>query len=898
VTAHPKKKLIEVGLPLDAVNKEALREKSIRRGHPSTLHLWWARRPLAACRAVLFAQLVDDPSADPHRFPTQQKQDAERERLFKIIRRLVLWENTTNEEVLQEARAEIRRCNPNLPTILDPFAGGGSIPLEAQRLGLPVIAADLNPVAALINRAMIELPPKFANQRPIHPSDTGTLDLDVRGPVRGLVEDVAWYGRWMNQQAEARVGNLYPPAKTTSGPATVIAWIWAHTVTCPNPACRSTMPLVNSFSLSKKRDLEAWISPTPKPSDKRVDFEVKAGPGCPSGGTVTRSGATCLACGSAVSLVYVRAEGKEGRMGRQLVCTIAEGDRRRLFLSAQADQVEAAQVERPHDVPTTELAHNPRAMTTTNYGITEHWQLFTDRQLVLLNTFTDLVNEARRKVIADGGSEAYADAVATYLGLSIGRLANRSSSQSFWNPNRDTVEQVFARNALPMMWVYAEGNPFSNSSGNYLGQLDYLVDALSTVPAKGKGHAEVADAANPPPRPPVVIATDPPYYDNLPYADLSDFFYVWLRRCLRTVHPDLFATLLVPKDQELIAEPARQGSWDAAAAFFEKGLQRAFESFRVASVPGIPFTLFYAFKQAETEDGSTASTGWETMLQGLLNAGCMVTGTWPIRTEQAGGLREHGRNSLASSIVLVCRPRAIDAGTTDRTGFLAELRRDLPGAVTEMQREGIAAVDLAQSAIGPGVAVFSRHDRVLEADGTPMRVRSALELINQVLDEILDEQVGDVDADTRWAIAWFDEYGFGAGPYGRAETLSKAKNASIDGLARAGVIKQTPGRVRLLRRDELPADYDPATDRRPTVWEATQHLVRALERGGQPSAAVLFARLGDSADGALQLAYRLYAIADRRQRADEAGAYNALVASWSEIQRLAQSLPTETLPGI
>ena len=898
MTDQPKKKLIEVGLPLDAINREALREKSIRRGHPSTLHLWWARRPLAACRAVLFAQLVDDPSSDPERFPTQEAQDAERERLFDIIRRLVLWENTTSESVLDEARAEIRRCNPELPTILDPFAGGGSIPVEAQRLGLPVIAADLNPVAALINRAMVELPPKFAGQAPVHPPDSTKLDLPVRGAARGLVEDVAWYGHWMNEQAEQRIGKLYPTVDTPSGSATVIAWIWARTVKCPNPACGSTMPLLNSYAVSKRAGKLAWLEAKPDRSKKRVDFAVRLGKGCPSGGSVTRTGAICLVCDSTVPLTYVRDEARNGRMGRQLLCTIAEAHRRRLYVEADPDQVSAADVERPTDVLTTSLPTHALGFRVQNYGITEHWQLFTDRQLVLLTTFAELVGEARAKVVADGGSEEYADAIATYLGLSIGRLANRSSSQSFWNPNGEKVEQVFARNALPMIWVYAEANPFSDSSGNYLGQLGYLVDALANVPARGEGRAERADAANPPDRPPVVVATDPPYYDNVPYADLSDFFYVWLRRCLRTIHPDLFATVLVPKDEELIAEPARQGSWEAAAAFFEKGLQRAFESFRAGSVPGMPFTLFYAFKQAETENGSTASTGWETMLQGLLNAGCMVTGTWPIRTEQAGGLREHGRNSLASSIVLVCRPRSIDAGTTDRKGFLAELRRDLPSAVAEMQREGIAAVDLAQSAIGPGIAVFSRHERVLEADGSPMRVRSALELINQVLDEILEEQVGDVDPETRWAIAWFDEYGFGGGPYGRAETLSKAKNASIDGLARAGIVHQTPGRVRLLGRGELPDAYEPASDRRPTVWEATQHLVKALEEGGESRAAALLARLGATGDAARELAYRLYAVADRRGRAEEAGAYNALVASWHDIQKLAQTLPTETLPGI
>lgn len=897
MTDQPKKKLIEVGLPLDAINEAGLREKRIKSGHPSTLHLWWARRPLAACRAVLFGQLVDDPSAHPERFATQEAQDAERERLFDIIRRLVVWENTTNEAVLEEARVEIRRCNPDLPTILDPFAGGGSIPLEAQRLGLPVIAADYNPVAALINRAMVELPPRFADQPPVHPKDSTKLDLAVQGRIRGLVEDVAWYGHWMNRQAEARIGNLYPTVKTPAGDATVIAWIWARTVTCPNPACGSTIPLVNSFSLARKPGRTVWLDAVPDAGRRSVDFIVRSGAGCPSGGTVTRSGALCLVCGTTTGLAHVRAEASAGRMASQLLCTVAEGHRQRVYVPADDEQVAASQVARPEDAPDTLLSTHSQYMGPPKYGLPTHADLFTNRQLVLLSTFVDLVAEARNKVVADGGSEEYADAVATYLGLSIGRLANRSSSQCFWDPG-EKVNQVFARNALPMIWVYAETNPFSTSSGNYLGQLEYLVDALTKMPARAEGRGERADAANPPTRPPVVVATDPPYYDNVPYADLSDFFYVWLRRCLRNIHPDLFATVLVPKDEELIADVTRHPTRDAAAGFFEARLQRAFQTFREGSISETPFTVFYAFKQAEAENGATASTGWETMLQGLLNAGCMVTGTWPIRTEQAGGLREHGRNSLASSIVLVCRPRAVDAGTTDRTGFLAELRRDLPSAVAEMQREGIAAVDLAQSAIGPGIAVFSRHERVLEADGSPMRVRSALELINQVLDEILEEQVGDVDPETRWAIAWFDEYGFGGGPFGRAETLSKAKNASIDGLARAGIVHQTPGRVRLLGRNELPDDYDPAADRKPTVWEATQHLVKALEEGGESRAAALLARLGANGDSARELAYRLYAVADRRGRAEEAGAYNTLVASWHDIQKLAQALPAETLPGI
>ncbi|MEZ5142215.1 MAG: DUF1156 domain-containing protein [Acidimicrobiales bacterium] len=890
------KKLIEVALPLDAINREAAREKSIRHGHPSTLHLWWARRPLAACRAVLFAQLVDDPSAHPEEFPTEEAQEKERQRLFGIIERLVKWENSTNEDVLEEARAEIRKsCGDDPPPILDPFAGGGSIPLEAQRLGLKAYASDLNPVAVLINKALIEIPPKWADQPPVHPRDEGRLDTQTWKGAQGLAEDVRYYGQWMRDKAERLIGHLYPKVTLPDGSkATVIAWIWARTVTCPNPACGSTMPLLNSYALSKRRGREAWLRPVLSDPGNPVTFEIVSGPGCPSGGTVTRSGATCLACGSVAKLPYVRAEAKSGRMGRQLLCTIAEGNRRRVYLDPDRSQEDASAVARPDDAPSTELAHNPRAITAPNYGITEHWQLFTDRQLVLLDTFCNLVGAARESVVADGGNPEYAGAVATYLGLSIGRLANRSSSQSFWNPNRDTVEQVFARNALPMIWVYAEANPFSESSGNYLGQVDYLVGALRNVPACCQGRADQADAAHPPDRGSVVIATDPPYYDNVPYADLSDFFYVWLRRCLRDVHPDLFTTLLVPKNEELIAEPARQGSWHAAAAFFEDGLQRAFLAIRESSVPGMPFTVFYAFKQSETDggDGSTASTGWETMLQGLLNAGCTVTSTWPVRTEQSGGLREHGRGALASSIVLTCRARSASAGITDRRGFIEALRADLPRALREMQQGSVAPVDLAQAAIGPGMAVFSRFVRVLEPSGEAMRVRAALALINQVLDEVLAEQEGDFDPETRWAIKWFSQHGFDAGPFGDAETLCKATGTAVNGMQRSGILDSKAGKVWLIERAGLPPEWDPATDDRVPVWEATQHLVKALDEGGEAAAADLLARLGGVGETARDLAYRLYAICDQKKWAKEAGAYNALVTSWPEIKRKAGEGPT------
>lgn len=888
------RKLIEVALPLEAINRESAREKSIRHGHPSTFHLWWARRPLAACRAIIFASLVDDPSSHPELFPTDEAQEDERQRLFRIIEDLVKWENTTNEIVWGAARAEIMRsCDRHPPAVLDPFCGGGSIPLEAQRLGLEAHASDLNPVAVLITKALIELPPKFAGRPPVHP-DAGRLSTGGWKDAQGLADDVRHYGTWMRDEAKRRIGCNYPtvtlPPRLGGGQARVITWLWARTVPCPNPACGSVMPLLNSMTVSGRKGRQAWLVPVPDRARRRVGFQVHEGEGDPKSGSVTRSAATCLVCGTSVPLATVRALAKAGNLGSQLICTVAEGERRRLYLEASEDQVAASRLPRPPDIPRTELSYNPRAITTPNYGITQHWQLFTDRQLVTMATFCDLVAEARSRIVADGAAEAYVNAVTTYLGLCIGRLANRCSSQSFWHVGRETVEQVFGRNALPMIWVYAEANPFSDSSGNFLGQVDYLANALERVPARGSGTVRQVDAAAPGAfGGPALICTDPPYYDNVPYADLSDFFYVWFRRCLTTIEPNLFSTILVPKSQELIAEPARQGNWEAAAAFFESGLRKAFQNMLAAQDDAYPLTLFYAFRQAEDAgDGAGhVSTGWETMLQGLLDAGATITGTWPVRTEQPGGLREVGRAALASSIVLVCRPRPRSAALATRREFLAALKAELPQALRQLQQGNVAPVDLAQASIGPGMAVFSRFARVVEADGSAMSVRAALGLINQVLEEILVEQEGDLDPESRWAVAWFEECGTEPGSFGKAETLSKAKNTAVNALVQAGVVRSRGNEVQLLGPTQLAEDWDPISGRRLTVWEVTQHLVRILDRGGEAKAAILLGNIGGLGEVARELAYRLYSICERKKWAKEALAYNSLVVAWPEIVRLA-----------
>jgi putative DNA methylase len=893
-------KLIEVALPLDVINREAAREKSIRHGHPSTLHLWWARRPLAACRAVLFAQLVDDPSAHPDLFPTPEAQELERERLFDIIRRLVPWEASNDEKVLDEARAEIRRCYPDgPPPIVDPFCGGGSIPLEAQRLGLDVHASDLNPVAVLINKALIELPPKFSGRPPVRPDDGSELK-GTRSWTRaqGLAEDVRWYGRWMRDEAERRIGNLYPKAALPDGTsATVIAWLWARTVTCANPACRATMPLARSFWLGKKKGKETWVNPVPDATAKRVCFEIGHGPkGPPVDGTVVRTGAICLVCSSPVPLEHIRAEGRAGRMGQQLMAVVAEGDRQRIYLPPTSEHEQAAQVSRPIDVPDTELPEQALGFRVQAYGMTHHADLFTARQLTALCTFSDLVSEARSRVLADSGNDAdYADAVATYLSFLVGKAADRNSAICSWDssPSKETPRSTFARQAIPMTWDLAEGNLFANASGNWADATQFeslMVERL------GFGYPAVVQQADATRRSfaGLVVSTDPPYYDNIGYADLSDFFYVWLRRSLRSSHPALLGTMLTPKSEELVATPYRfEGSKQRAEEHFEAGFRSVFRHAAEQGRGDTPITIFYAFKQSESQDdevSSSASTGWEKMLQGLVDNQLMVTGTWPMRTELANRMLSSGTNALASSIVLVCRPRPSTAGVTDRRGFLQRLKARLGHDLRVLQSGGIAPVDLAQAAIGPGMAVFSSYAKVVEPTGEPMTVRTALALINQVLDEVSAEQEGEFDEDTRWAIAWYSEYGHDDGPYGRADDLARAKNVSVDGLVRAGIVKAGAGKVRLLDREELDPAWDPSSDNRVTVWEVCQHLIHRLDDGAE-SAGELLARVGGLGDAARDLAYRLFQIAESKKWAKEAGPYNALAAEWPELTRVASMGP-------
>ena len=909
------KKLIEVALPLDAINAASAREKSIRHGHPSTLHLWWARRPLAAARAVIWSSLVDDPSSHPEEFPTEEEQAAERERLFRILEDLVVWENSNDERVLAAAKAEIRKSmGDDLPPLLDPFAGGGAIPLEAQRLGLESYAQDLNPVAVTINKAMIEIPPLFAGKPAVNPGARRREGMESWEGNNGLAGDVEYYGNWMKDEAARRIGGLYPkvklPAEQGGGEATVIAWLWARTVRCPNPACGHEAILVRSFDLSKKKGKEWHVEPICQGGEVR--FGVAPGKATREG-TVNRKGATCVHCGAPINFDHVREESREGRMGARLMAVVAEGKGGRIYIAPDETQVAAADVPVPEDYPQGKLAYYPGHLNTNVYGLDEFWKLFTNRQLTALTTFSALVAEAQAKAEADAaaaglpddgvglddgdrGARAYGEAVGVYLAFVLDKMTDYHSSICSWNAGRDQTRNVFGRQAIPMTWDYAENNPICDSSGSMSNMLEWVIKVLHGLPLNSKqGTVRQFDAQSDNGMRGIMVSTDPPYYDNIGYADLSDFFYVWLRQSLRGTYPKLFSTMLVPKHEELVATPYRENRGKRGARdFFEEGMFSTFKKVYEYAREDVPVTIYYAFKQSETETAndveSTASTGWETMLSAIIRAGFSITGTWPMRTEKPGRTIGNGANALASSIVLVCRKRAEGAPMGTRRDFVGALKRELRGALDDLRMSNIAPVDLAQSAIGPGIGVYSRYSKVLEADGGPMTVRSALAIINQEIDAYFSDQDGELDRESRFCVELYAQCAFNDIKFGEADVLARAKNVSIEGLEDKGLLAAAKGNVHLLTREEICEKYDLAA---PT-WLNTQLLTRAMETGGVEASAQLARMMpGGTAEHAKALAYRLFTIADKKGWQQEAFAYNSLVSAWGEIQARAAQLAAE-----
>jgi len=911
VTTAPKKKLIETSLPLEVINAETARESNVRHSKPATLHHYWARRPHVNTRAVLFAQLVDDPSSRPEEFPTQETQDAERARLHALMQRLVVWEDSNDESLLAQARHEIRRSNEGqLPALLDPFAGGGAIPLEAQRLGLEAHASDLNPLAVLINKALVEIPPKFAGRPPVFPYAAETRTGWRR--VEGLAEDVARYGDWMRNQARERIGDLYPVVTAPGGTEhPVIAWIWARTVKSPNPANPIEVPLVRSWWLCKKKGKEAWVHA--EVIDGEMHYEVRHdanGPHADEDGTIKHGkGAWSVVDGTPFTYDYIRDAGKRGEIGAHLIAVVAEGVRGRVYVTPTPEQVAAAKVIRPDSGIDADVPTNPRWFSPPAYGLTKFSDLFTNRQLVALTTLSDLVGEARERALADAleagmgtgdrledggvGAEAYADAVATYLAMAVDKLVDLNNSLTRWSKTAQCPLQLFSRHAVPMVWDFPESNPLGSASGSFAVILDGFARAMTgnlfspaDTPA---GTVRQADAMT---RnyTGLAVSTDPPYYDNIGYSDLSDFFYVWLRRSLSSIHSKTVATMLTPKAEELVANPYRHDGRKGAQEFFIKGFNSVFARIRETANLTLPLTVYYAYKQQDASGDGTSSTGWHTLLDGLIEAGWEVTATWPMRTERSARIISFGTNALASSIVLACRPRAEDAPATTRRAFVAALKSELPEALRRLIQGSIAPVDLAQAAIGPGISVFSRYSRVREADGSDMSVRDALLLINSTLDEVIGEQESDFDPDTRFAVKWYRQYGWNQEHSGIADQLARSSDTSIPALERGGIFEAKGGKARLLAPSHLEGAWDAAADEHVSVWEATVRLAAVMAKDGADKVAELLPSVQTrvNLDAVKELGFLLFHEAEKKKDTKDAIVFNGLVSAWGDVNEQAR----------
>ena len=942
------KKLIEVALPLDDINVAAAREKSIRHGHPSTLHLWWARRPLAAARAVIFAQMVNDPGYQQDggfKYGVNKREaEIKREKLFQIIRDLVKWENTNNQEVLNRAREAIKASwretcqlnrnhpqaaelfNPKkLPAFHDPFAGGGAIPLEAQRLGLESYASDLNPVAVMINKAMIEIPPKFAGQVPVGPLPKGERQQNILedwSGAKGLAEDVRRYGHWMREEAFKRIGHLYPKVKITDEmivqrpdlkaytgeELTVISWIWARTVKSPNPGfSQCDIPLASTFILSSKKDKYAWVEPIIEKQSFKFVIHTTSPPANAKKGTKLGRGANfnCLYSNTIVDAKYVYGQALNGKMHQRLMAIVVEAKNKRLYLNPDSLHENIASGIDVNWSPSVQMPDNPRWFSPPKYGMKSYGDLFTSRQLATLGLFCDLVNEVREKVLRDScdifpmsdirrlseggtGSIAYADALASYMGLNVSKSTRFITQLSFWRADEGKLSRAFGRQAIAMTWDFAETNPFSSTGGDIAGLAKGTADVLLKSTSTIQGFSEQFDAQNQKISTLKVVSTDPPYYDNIGYADLSDYFYVWLRRTLRDIHPRLFSTLAVPKAEELVATPYRHGSKSEAELFFLNGMQEAMGNLSKQSHPSFPVSIYYAFKQSETKDSETSNTGWETFLEAVIQSGFEIVGTWPVRTEGATRMNSMGTNALASSVVLVCKKREGHSESISRREFQRELRDKMPDALETMiggetGNTPIVPVDLAQAAIGPGMAIYSKYAAVLNQDGTRMSVHEALILINRSITDYLNPDSGNFDADTLFCDDWFSQYGWSQGQFGEADTLARAKGTSVEGVRDAGVIEAGGGKVRLLKWSEYPSDWDPKTDSRTPIWEACHQLIRVLNQEGESASGGLLARMPERGEPIRQLAYHLYTLCERKKWAEDARAYNELIGSWHAI---------------
>ncbi len=911
-TTSYKKKLIEVAMPLEAINKAAIKEKSnpFLKGHPRSIHQYWARRPITAARGILFAQLVDDPSSHPEKFTTEEEQQQERDRLFHIMEELIIWENSTNEEVLKRANAEIlKSAEGEIPTIYDPFSGGGSIPMEAQRLGLPACGSDLNPVAVMIGKAMIEIPPLFKDMKPLHPG--GPEKIQYKN-AEGLAEDVRFYSAWMHEKITERIEHLYPraelPAQLGSGQANVVAWIWARTVPSPDPAFQNiNVPLVSTFVLSSRAGKRVILRPIISKEERKVTFEVVYDPSQPefdnakSGNKVSRGGNfTCMLSGASITADYIKEAGKKSQIGQQLIGIVGENEKRKVYISANNLHEKAANINRI-EVDGVALPDKALGFSAQLYGNKEFEDLFSNRQLFALSQMVDLNKELYEEIKSAVSSdhpfsaEDYAKSICVYIGLAICKLTDYSNMLCSWNNKNENIRQLFSMQTIPMSWDFAEVNLCSRML-NIQTMASNITHAFANLGCGGNGFVFNKDAKTPDfYSAGQVISTDPPYYDNIAYADLSDFFYGWMKKLFGDYYGDLFSFISTPKEDELIADQFRRGSKENAENYFTNGMTAALQSMASLTSTKYPSTIYYAFKQSEIEIEGISSTGWATFITAVIRAGYSIVGTWPMRMERESRTRGIGSNALATSIVLVCRKREVALGSITRAEFIRQLKTELPTAIADLKAANIAPADIPQSSIGPGIGIFSRYQKVLESDDSPMSVKTALQLINREL----GEEEGDYDPETSFALTWFEQNGFNVGNFGMANNLATAKGIAVNSLVNAGIAQASGGKFGLFNRDSLKESWDPADDSRVTIWECCQYLIRRLENRGEFEAAKLMKAMGsERAEAAKELAYALYDIAaNKRRDATEATAYNGLIAVWSELSMQAANVTDTDMRG-
>lgn len=881
-----KSKLIEVALPLDEINAACKAYKDRKVGTIRNIHKWFAAMPLPAWRALLFAALIDDPETDNQRIY-----------LLDVIKRLVAnGADLPDVDTLEEAKALLCKQFPDgLPAVMDPFCGGGSTLVEAQRLGLSTVASDLNPVPVLISRTLTDLLPKVMGQAPIAltaetAASNELFPMSSSAPIAfaGLNADVSKYSQRVVARARASLASRY----TSFAGEAPIAWLWARTTKCPNPACGLETFLMTSLWICKKKGDLAWFVPQVTKGEIVLEVVSRQKSGEPPLSPKSGRGAVfrCLSCDGTLTEDWIIERGSRHEIGERLVCVVAETTNGRIYRAPSDSEIRAgAEVPDVVDFPDVPLPDIPRWFSGPRFGFTTQQDLYTPRQRLVLATFADLIAEVYSEVIEDGGSRDWAAAVTTLMGLALGKMAQANSRQVRWNTavsGAPKAEPAFGQNDMPMLWDFVETYPFGSSVGSFLGIIKDQARAARYV-VKGEGVAVRKDARDVAADRPTLIATDPPYFDAIGYADLSDYFYLWHRRALRHVHPDLYMTVAVPKTGELTAVPAHHNnSASAAKSYFIEGFTQTFNALKDALGEDLPLIVVYASK--EQKGGAGEETRWSSILSAIVAAELEITGTWPIHGATVARLIGNQTNAIASYIVMVCRPRLADAQTCSLAEFNRALRRELPPAVRDLQAASILPVDLNQAALGPGMRIYSRYRAVLDQSGAVVPVDQAIRLIDVARSEVLEEQEGDLDPESRFAVRWWETFGWAVASFDEAGKAARPLGISVEEVARVQVVTSRANKVQLLGADQLDRSWTPSDDVRPTAWKAVHHLAdRLIDGGGELEAAQLMAVLGKLQESSRALVYRLHDIAAKKGRKADQERYNALINSWTELVRLA-----------